>query len=89
MRPEDPYWAIGNLVTIYGPRSRVICLVQDMNMNGAVWRPEEDNDATANIELLGEIVDEPNGRPMFRRLKICSARSLSRERAIACEPLMQ
>ena len=67
MRPEDPYWAIGNLVTIYGPRSRVICLVQDMNMNGAVWRPEEDNDATANIELLGEIVDEPNGRPMFRR----------------------
>ena len=67
MRPEDPYWAIGNLVTIYGPRSRVICLVQDMSMVNDVWRQDEDNDARANIEMLGEIVDEAPGKPQFRR----------------------
>ena len=67
LKPEDPYWAIGNLVTIYGPRSRIICLVQDMSMTGASWNADEENDARANVEMLGEITDEADGKPSFRR----------------------
>lgn len=63
---ENPFWSVGDLITIYGRRSRIICLVQDMVADAMLWTPESDNLVRANVELLGEVVDQ-DGKPAFRR----------------------
>ncbi len=63
---QDPFWSVGDLITIYGARSRIICLVQDMVTDNLIWSPEADNLVRANVELLGEVVDQ-DGKPQFRR----------------------
>ncbi len=60
------FWAIGDLVAIYGAKSRVVCLVQDMAVSNQVWDPASDNPVHANVELLGEVLDVA-GKPVFRR----------------------
>ncbi|HRK25612.1 MAG TPA: DUF87 domain-containing protein, partial [Beijerinckiaceae bacterium] len=64
---DAPYWAVGTLITVYGQRSRVICFVKHMGLRDGAWQEQGDNPITADVELLGEIVDLPNGRPEFRR----------------------
>jgi DNA helicase HerA-like ATPase len=63
----EPYWSVGTLITVYGQHSRVICFVRDMGIVAPPWNDSGDNPIHANVELLGEIVDGPGGRPEFRR----------------------
>ncbi len=60
-------WSIGDLVAIYGRKSRVICLVQDMAAANQRWEPDIENYVQANVEILGEVFDGEEGRPVFRR----------------------
>lgn len=63
---ENLFWSVGDLITIYGQRSRIVGLVQDMAAANQMWAPESDNTVFANVELLGEVVDL-DGKPQFRR----------------------
>ena len=60
------FWSVGDLITIYGATSRVICLVQDMATANHKWDANSTDSVLANAELLGEITDI-NGKPSFRR----------------------
>ncbi|MDE2363402.1 MAG: ATP-binding protein [Hyphomicrobiales bacterium] len=63
---EGQLWSIGELVAIYGAKSRVICLVQDMASMNQRWERGVENFVQANVEILGEVTDV-DGRPSFRR----------------------
>ncbi|MFV0279506.1 MAG: ATP-binding protein [Rhodoblastus sp.] len=62
----DHFWSVGELVSIYGKRSRVVGLVQEMVAQDRIWDPSLNNYVHANIEILGEVTDVA-GRPVFRR----------------------
>ena len=64
---DEPHWAVGNMITIYGQKSRIVCLVQTMTLTDPAWKPGAANIMTVTVELLGEIVDDERGRPNFRR----------------------
>ena len=53
MRADEPFWAVGNLITIYSAKSRVICLVQTMGVVDNVWTHDADNVMHVTVELLG------------------------------------
>ncbi len=62
----EQFWSVGELVAIYGKKSRVICLVQDMAAADKVWDPNSNGYVHANVELLGEVMDD-GGKTSFRR----------------------
>lgn len=62
----DP-WSVGSVVTIYGARSRIICFVRTMQFASQPWRNDGAPVINADVELLGEIIDEADQRPVFRR----------------------
>jgi uncharacterized protein len=66
----EQFWAVGDLVAIYGAKSRVICLVQEMAAANQTWDPASDNSVHAKVELLGEVTDV-GGKPKFRRGIAC------------------
>ena len=63
---DEPFWAVGDLITIYGRSTRIVCLVQTMCADEKNWSPEADVYVRTDAELLGEIIDTESG-PMFRR----------------------
>ena len=62
----EQFWSVGELVSIYGKNSRIVCLVQEMVAQDRVWDPQLNHYVHANVELLGEVIDV-DGRPVFRR----------------------
>jgi len=62
----EQFWSVGDLVSIYAKKSRIVCLVQEMVAQDRVWDPSLNHYVHANVELLGEVIDI-DGRPKFRR----------------------
>ncbi len=62
----EQFWSVGELVSIYAKKSRLVCLVQEMVAQDRVWDPSLNHFVHANVELLGEVIDV-DGRPTFRR----------------------
>ncbi len=62
----EQFWSVGDLVSIYAKKSRLVCLVQEMVAQDRVWDPSLNNFVHANVELLGEVIDV-DGKPRFQR----------------------
>ncbi|MCB1544704.1 MAG: hypothetical protein KDJ30_10665, partial [Rhodoblastus sp.] len=51
----EQFWSVGELVSIYGKNSRIVCLVQEMVAQDRVWDPSLNHYVHATVELLGEV----------------------------------
>jgi DNA helicase HerA-like ATPase len=60
-------WAIGRLVTIDAGQSRAVGMVFQVRVSGDVWSESGTNAVHADVELLGEIIDQQIGVPSFRK----------------------
>lgn len=59
-------WSVGSLITLHAAASRIVCFVYDMASDTLSWR-DGSNQVHIKIEFVGEIIDSPSGRPVFRR----------------------
>jgi len=65
---SEQRWAVGRLVTISQPGSRIVGLVFAIETPDHAWRLEEENSVRVSIELVGEVKDHPvTRRPWFDR----------------------
>ncbi len=58
-------WSVGKLISISVGKNRVAALVYSMNTNGVGWGEGQDNLFRIEVELLGEVRVEPDGREEF------------------------
>lgn len=59
-------WAIGRLISINLGESRVVGLVYQMRALNPVWDENTPNAIAIEVELLGEVVDRPDGGCRFQ-----------------------
>ena len=59
--------SIGNIVSIKQGSTRTIGLVLEVNVNPHEWNARTANHVNLQIELIGEILDNAEGRPVFFR----------------------
>jgi hypothetical protein len=62
--PEN-IWAIGRLISINLGSSRIVGLVYEMRAEKPGWDEDGPNRIAIEIELLGEVTDDAQGRPCF------------------------
>ena len=58
-------WSVGKLISISVGTNRVAAMVYAMNTNNIGWGEEQDNLFRIEVELLGEVRVEPDGREEF------------------------
>ena len=58
-------WSVGRLITISVGENRVVALVCSMQTNGAVWAEADDNVMHIEVELVGEIHTNADGKDEF------------------------
>ncbi|NLR96474.1 ATP-binding protein [Rhizobium sp. P38BS-XIX] len=58
-------WSVGKLISISVGTNRVAALVYSMNTNSIGWGEGQDNLFRIEVELLGEVRVEPDGREEF------------------------
>jgi uncharacterized protein len=61
------FWSIGRLITINLGQSRIVAMVYQMNVQQGQWEEGKENILLVQVELVGEVVDLPEGRRQFRR----------------------
>jgi uncharacterized protein len=61
------FWSIGRLISINLGASRIVAMVFQMTVQHAQWEEGQDNTLLVQVELVGEVVDLPNDRRLFRR----------------------
>lgn len=61
------FWSIGRLISISMGVTRVVGLVCEMSATSSLWDEGLQNEIQVRIELVGEIVERPNGQLEFRR----------------------
>ncbi|MGL4242182.1 MAG: ATP-binding protein, partial [Beijerinckiaceae bacterium] len=61
------FWSIGRLITINLHQSRIVAMVYQMTVQHGLWEEGKDNVLLVQVELVGEVVDQPNGTRQFRR----------------------
>lgn len=61
------YWSIGRLIAISMDRRRIIAVVYEMDTVMRGWSETEMNTVHFKVELVGEIMDNTSGRPVFTR----------------------
>ncbi len=60
-------WSVGSLITLVGRTSRIVGFVYEMHAEGAATDANLPPRTHVQIELVGEILDTEQGRPVFRR----------------------
>ena len=60
-------WSIGKLISINLGASRVVAMVYEMAVKSEHWDDEKPNTLMVQVELVGEVADQPDGRLLFRR----------------------
>lgn len=60
-------WAIGKLISISLGTSRVACMVYHIHTPHGAWKADTVNAIHVEVELLGAVVDLPDGKTEFRR----------------------
>jgi uncharacterized protein len=61
------YWSIGKLISINLGPSRIVGMVYDMSVRHDQWDDNAANLLLVQVELVGEVSDQPDGRLLFRR----------------------
>jgi uncharacterized protein len=61
------FWSIGRLITISLTQSRIVAMVYQMNVQHGQWEEGKDNVLLVQVELVGEVLDTPDGKSQFRR----------------------
>jgi uncharacterized protein len=61
------FWSIGRLITINLGQSRIVAMVYQMNVQQGQWEEGKENILLVQVELVGEVVDMPEGGRQFRR----------------------
>ena len=62
--PES--WTVGRMISINLGSSRIVGLVYEMAAVNAVWDEGSENAIHVQVELLGEVLEEPDGRTRFQ-----------------------
>jgi uncharacterized protein len=60
-------WSIGKLISINLGSSRIVGMVYEMNVQNGNWTDDGSNLLIIEVELVGEVVDNPGGKLSFRR----------------------
>jgi hypothetical protein len=60
-------WAVGRMISINTGASRIVCFIYDTSAQGNTWQDEAANVVHVHVELVGEVVDLPDGRLRFSR----------------------
>lgn len=60
-------WSVGSLIALMAPTSRIISFVYDMQAEGVAVEHGLPPQTHVHVELVGEIVDDERGQPVFRR----------------------
>lgn len=63
---ENGHWSVGRFISISLPQSRIVGLVQDVRVENG-WRDDCHNRMFIQLELVGEVRDEPGRGPVFDR----------------------
>ncbi|MGL4634511.1 MAG: ATP-binding protein [Beijerinckiaceae bacterium] len=61
------YWSIGKLISINLGSTRIVGMVYDMTVKHDQWDDHAANLLMVQVELVGEVADQPDGRLLFRR----------------------
>ncbi len=61
------FWAIGKLISISLETSRIVGLVYKINAASALWQEDKPNSMHVKVELVGQVRDAPDGKPVFSR----------------------
>jgi hypothetical protein len=67
LKLDEEQWSVGHLITIAHRTARLVGTVCDVATDDGRWSDDEANAARVTIELNGEIVDDPDGAPLFHR----------------------
>ena len=62
--PES--WTVGRMISINLGRTRIVGLVYEINAADRLWNEAADNVIHINVELLGEVTEEADGRSSFQ-----------------------
>jgi uncharacterized protein len=60
-------WSIGKLISINLGATRVVAMVFEMAVQHAQWEDGKQNLLLVQVELVGEVADQPDGSLLFRR----------------------
>jgi uncharacterized protein len=58
-------WSVGRLISISVGESRIVALVYSMNSPAECWQADADNILHFEVELVGEIRNGPDHKPIF------------------------
>lgn len=61
------FWAVGKLISINLAVSRIVGLVYELAASTSTWAEDQPNAMFVKVELLGEVLDGPDGKVTFRR----------------------
>lgn len=61
------FWSIGKLITINLGASRIVAMVYQMSVQHGHWEDGRENVLNVLVELVGEVIDLPDGSKHFRR----------------------
>jgi uncharacterized protein len=67
LKAGEEDWSVGHLITIVHRTSRLVGSVCEVATDDGRWSESESNATRVTIELNGEIIDGPDGAPLFYR----------------------
>ena len=69
MRDElvGDHWSVGHLISIVHGAARLVGTVCELAVDDNRWKENALNTVSVKIELTGEVVDDAEGKPQFRR----------------------
>ncbi len=59
------YWAVGSLITIRAGAMRTVGMLYKVDAATKVWDKDDANRINVHVELIGEIRDNADGKPVF------------------------
>ena len=59
-------WVVSSFITLVGPRSRIVGMLVHLDLPNGIWEAEGSNRVYFDLELVGEVIDTPDG-PKFSR----------------------
>lgn len=65
LQTSDDYWSVGSLITIRANGTRSVGMVYRIEAAETKWSPHDKNPIQVHVELVGEIRDDANRRPVF------------------------
>ena len=64
---SSDFWSVGRLISITVGKVRVVALVYQMSTDSSVWKSNEANAVSVQVELMGEISEDAHGHTRFHR----------------------